>query len=46
MNALYDKFDRNPMPQISVGMRGQKVCEMGIRPLYTLARHKPWSWKR
>jgi hypothetical protein len=45
MVGLYDGFDRKPMPQNAVKVRGQKVCEMGIPPLYTLAGNKPWSWK-
>ena len=42
---LYDGFDRKPMPQNVVKVRGQKVCEMGIPPLYTLAGNELWSWK-
>lgn len=46
MSALYDEFDRNSMPQMAVRVRGQRVCEMGIPPLYTLTGNEPWSWKR
>ena len=46
MNGLYDEFDKNPMAQIAVEVRGQKVCESGFNSLYTLAENIPWSWKK
>ena len=45
MGGLYDGFDRKPEPQIAVKVRGQKICEMGIPSLYTLAGNELWSWK-
>ena len=46
MIGLYDEFDRYPVAQTAVKVRGQKVCQSGFNSLYTLAENIPWSWKK